>query len=130
MKNKKRAKRLARQLFHLCLVDSLLDEDRALQVVQRVVDTRRRDCMAILTYFLRLVQFDHERRAANIESAMPLPAELKTSIPASLHRRYGRSLIANFILSPSLIGGVRIQVGSDLYDASILARLAAFEKNC
>jgi len=129
MKNKKRAKRLARQLFHLCLVDSLLDEDRALQIVQRVVDTRRRDCTAILAYFLRLVQFDHARRAANIESAMPLPTDLQTNIQASLYHRYGRSLTTNFILSPSLIGGVRIQVGSDLYDASILARLAAFEKN-
>jgi F0F1-type ATP synthase delta subunit len=27
-----------------------------------------------------------------------------------------------------LIGGMRIQVGSDVYDGSVLARLAAFEK--
>jgi F0F1-type ATP synthase delta subunit len=28
-----------------------------------------------------------------------------------------------------LIGGMRIQVGSDVYDGSVLARLAALEKS-
>jgi len=42
MKISKRAKREARQLFRLCLVNRVLDEDRVRHVVQRVVAAGRR----------------------------------------------------------------------------------------
>ena len=128
MKSNKRAKRQAKQLFSFCRVGSLLDEDRTRQVVQRVIASGRRDCPAILAYFLRLVRLDLAQHAANIESASPLAANLQSSIQASLLRHYGPGLNMTFNLRPSLIGGMRIQVGSDVYDGSILARLTAFEK--
>jgi F-type H+-transporting ATPase subunit delta len=129
MKSNKRAKRQAKQLLSLCRVGSLLDEDRTRQVVQRVIATRRRDCPAILAYFLRLVRLDLAQHAANVESASPLAADVQSAIQASLLRRYGPGLNTTFALRPSLIGGVRIQVGSDVYDGSVLARLTAFEKS-
>jgi F-type H+-transporting ATPase subunit delta len=128
MKSNKRAKRQAKQLLSLCHVEGLLDEDRTRQVVQRVIATGRRDCPAILAHFLRLVRLDLARHAANIESASPLAANLQSSIQASLLRRYGSGLNMTFTLRPSLIGGMRIQVGSDVYDDSVLARLTAFGK--
>jgi F-type H+-transporting ATPase subunit delta len=129
MKSNKRAKRQAKQLLRLCRVDSLLDEDRIRQVVQHVVATGRRDRPAILTYFLRLVRLERAQHAANVESASPLPANLQSAIQASLLRRYGLGLNTTFTLRPSLIGGVRIQVGSDVYDGSVQAKLAALEKS-
>jgi F-type H+-transporting ATPase subunit delta len=128
MKSNKRAKRQAKQLFSFCRVGSLLDEDRARQVVQRVIASGRRDCPAILAHFLRLVRLDLSQHAANVESAGPLSADLQSAIQASLLRLYGSGLNMKFTLRPSLIGGVRIQVGSDVYDGSVLARLTAFEK--
>ena len=128
MKTNKRAKRQAKQLFSLCQVEGLLDEDRTRQVVQRVIASGRRDCPAILAYFLRLVRLDLAQHAASIESASPLTPNLQSSIQASLLRRYGSGLNMTFTLRPSLIGGMRIQVGSDVYDGSVLARLKTFEK--
>jgi F-type H+-transporting ATPase subunit delta len=129
MKSNKRAKRQAKQLLSLCHVEGLLDEDRTRQVVQRVIATGRRDGPAILGYLLRLVRLDLAQHAANVESASPLAADLQSSIQASLLRRYGPGLNTTFTLRPSLIGGMRIQVGSDVYDGTVLARLAAFEKS-
>jgi F-type H+-transporting ATPase subunit delta len=128
MKSNKRAKRQAKQLFSLCRVGSLLDENRTRQVVQRVIASGRRDCPAILAHFLRLVRLDLAQHAANVESARPLSTDLQSAIQASLLRRYGSELNMTFHLRPSLIGGMRIQVGSDVYDGSVLARLTAFEK--
>jgi F-type H+-transporting ATPase subunit delta len=34
---------------------------------------------------------------------------------------------ATFTVNPSLVGGMRIKVGSDVYDGSVRARLAALE---
>ena len=129
MKSNKRTKRQAKQLLSLCRVDSFLDEDRTRRVVQNVIATGRRDCPAILAHFLRLVRLDLAQHAANVESASPLAADLQSVIQAGLLRRYGPGLNTTFTLSPSLVGGVRIQVGSDVYDDSVQARLAAFEKS-
>ena len=129
MKSNKRARRQAKRLLGLCRVDSLLDEDRIRQVVEHVIAAGRRDRAVILTHFLRLVRLERAQHAANVESASLLPANLQSAIHASLLRRYGPELNTTFTLRPSLIGGVRIQVGSDVYDGSVLARLTAFGKN-
>lgn len=129
MKIGKRAKREAKRLFRFCLVDGMLDESRVRQVVQRVAAAGRRDCPAILAHFRRLVKLELARHAATIESATPLPADLRAAIEAGLTRRYGRGLATVFTHRPALIGGVRIQVGSDVYDGSVRAGLAALEKS-
>ena len=129
MKINKKAKREAKQLFRLCLVNSLLDENRVRDVMQHVVAAGRRDCPAILSHLGRLVKLDLARHTATIESATPLPADLQAAIEAGLTRRYGRGLATAFAHRPALIGGVRIQVGSDVYDGSVRAGLAALEQS-
>jgi F-type H+-transporting ATPase subunit delta len=58
-----------------------------------------------------------------------LPPDLQASIEAGLARRYGPGLSTAFAHRPALIGGMRIQVGSDVYDGSVRAGLAALEKS-
>ena len=128
MKIKKKTKREAKQLFRLCLVNNLLDENRVRHVMQHVVAVGHRDCPAILSHFGRLVKLDLARRAAIIESATPLPADLQSDIEAELSRRYGPGLTTAFAHRPALIGGMRIQVGGDVYDGSVRAGLAALEQ--
>jgi F-type H+-transporting ATPase subunit delta len=60
---------------------------------------------------------------------MPLPADLQAAIQAGLTHTYGSGLTTTFAQRTSLIGGVRIQVGADVYDGSILARLATLERS-
>ena len=128
MKISKRAKNEARQLYHLCTVNGRLDENRVRQVVQRVIAAKRRDSSAILAQFVRLVRLDSARHTAAIESAAPLSADVQAVIQASLTRRYGPGLAMTFSQRPALIGGVRVQVGCDVYDGSVRAGLAALEK--
>ena len=128
MKINKQAKREAKQLFRYCLVNGLLDENRVRNVVQHVVAAGRRDCPAILSHFRRLVKLDLARHTATIESATLLPLDLQAAIEAGLTRRYGPGLTTAFAHRPALIGGMRIQVGSDVYDGSVRAGLAAMER--
>jgi len=124
MKISKQARRDAKQIFRICLVNGLLDENRARQVVQQVIAQKPRGYVAILTHFQRLVKLDVARRAARIESAIELPENLRASVQANLARRYGPGLTVSFAQNADLIGGLRVQVGSDVYDGSIRARLA------
>jgi F-type H+-transporting ATPase subunit delta len=128
VKTTKRARAEAKRFLRVCTVHGLLDENRVRQVVQRIIATRRHDCFAILSHFERLLKLELVRRTATIESPMPLPADLRAAIEADLTRRYGASLTIAHSSRPALIGGLRIQVGCDVYDGSVQARLAALEK--
>jgi F-type H+-transporting ATPase subunit delta len=129
MKITKRAKREAQQLYRFCLVNGLLDENRVRQVVQRVIATGKRDRPPILAHFLRLVKLDCAQHTATIESATPLPADLQTVVQTGLTHRYGPGLTTEFAERPELIGGMRIQVGCDVYDGSVRGGLEALEKS-
>jgi len=129
MKSNKRARREAKQLYRMCLVNGLLDESRVRRVVKRLVVDGHHDGPAIVWHFARLVKLDLTGHTATIESATPLPADEKTAIEAGLTRRHGPGLVTAFAHRPALIGGLRIQVGSDVYDGSVLARLATLQRS-
>ena len=127
MKSNRKVKRAARQLYRACLVDGLLDHGRVRQVTQRIAASPRRGSLRLLSDFQRLVRLDHDRHTALVESAAPLSSGLRDSIQVDLTRLYGPGLVASFVDNPALIGGLRIKVGSDVYDTSVRSRLAALE---
>ena len=129
MKTTKQIRREAKQLLRLCIVNGSLDEDRVRQVVQRVLESKRRGSLTLATHFERLVKLDRSRHTATVESAAPLSPDLKANVQAGLERIYGPRIITSFAESPALIGGMRIKVGSDVYDGSLKAALTALENS-
>ncbi|HEY9170734.1 MAG TPA: F0F1 ATP synthase subunit delta [Verrucomicrobiae bacterium] len=125
MRITKQARRDAKVLFRACLVNGLLDEAKVRDVAQKVVAAKPRGYFGILSHFQRLVKLELDRRSARIESAVPLGAHLQASVEASLGRLYGPGLSFDFRQNAALIGGMRVKVGSDVYDGSIQARLNA-----
>ena len=128
-KTTRQTKREAKRLFRFCLINGLLDEGRSRQVVRRIIDAKRRGGVALLSHFRRLVKVDCARHTVEVQSAMPLDADLRASIQADLARAYGSGSSASFVHKSELIGGMRIKVGNEVYDDSVRARLAALEKN-
>jgi F-type H+-transporting ATPase subunit delta len=129
VKISKQSKRDAKQLFRSCVAGGLLDENRALQIVRQVVAQKPRGYMGILSHFQRLVKLDLERRSARVESAAPLSAELQASVNGQLNRLYGTGLTISFAQNPALFGGLRVKIGSDVYDGSVQARLNALAES-
>ena len=129
MKISKRAQHDARQLFRSCQVNGLLDENRVRQAVSLLVARKPRGYVAILSRLLRLVQLDVEQHAARVESATPLAAGLQADVVDRMKKIYGAGLDISFRENPALIGGLRIQVGSDLYDGSVKTRLEQLEQS-
>jgi F-type H+-transporting ATPase subunit delta len=118
----------AKRLHRLCLVDGYLNEDRVRQVVGRVLESKRRGSVALLSHFRRLVKLDCARHTATVESAIPLAKDLQTKVSSDLERVYGPKLSISFACNPALVGGMRIKIGSDVYDNSVKARLAALAR--
>lgn len=129
MKVSKQARRDAKLLFKGCLKNGLLQEDSVTKTVQAIVDGKPRSYIQILNHLLKLVKTDIHSRTARIESADSLDDATRKSVEKLLMERYGTSLMISFDVNPALIGGMRIQVGSDVYDASIRSRLQKIEES-
>jgi F-type H+-transporting ATPase subunit delta len=123
MKVSKQARREAKELFRTAVVNGVLDENRVRLVVSKVAELKPRGYFAILSHFQRLVKLEVERRTAKVESAIPLPPEIQSDVTSKLTRIYGQGLNISFAQNPALLGGLRIKVGSDVYDGSVQARL-------
>ena len=127
MKISKQAQRDARQLYRSCTVNGALDEARVRTAVQLLSEKKPRGYLGILSRMHRLVELDRQQHTARVESATPLPADLQADVTGRIQKTYGAGLDISFSQNPALIGGLRIQVGSDLYDGSVKTRLEKLE---
>lgn len=125
MKITKEARRTSRQLFRACMVNGKLDDSSVRKVVSTVAGSKPRGYIGILDAFARLVANEVDRQRAAVESASPLSAATQTELQASLSKKYGRPLTLDFSVNPELLGGIRVKVGSDVWDGSVKARLKA-----
>jgi F-type H+-transporting ATPase subunit delta len=128
MKPKKKFRRVARQLFQLTLVDGRVADDRARQVAARLKGGTERGSLPVLSEFLRLVRIDRALHTALIESAQPLTDDVRRDVEAQLAKAHGGDLGISVAINPALIGGMRITVGSSVYDGSVRGRLRALEQ--
>lgn len=127
MKIGKQARRDAKDLFLACRRDGVLDETRVRQTVTQVLASKPRNYLATLTHFQRLVELDIQSRTVRIENAVPTSESLMADIKTSLTGRYGAGLDFQFFVDPTLIGGLRIRIGSDVFDGTVKSRLADLE---
>jgi F-type H+-transporting ATPase subunit delta len=127
MRASRREARAAKRLYRSCLVNKLLDEVRTREAVRRIIAARHRGGLGMLAHFHRLVRMDLDRHTARVESAVPLPDDLRAGVVTDVARMFGPGMETTFTENAALIGGMRLRVGSDVYDGSVRARLASIE---
>ncbi len=127
MKISKVAASQARRIFGMC-VDSAgkLDQEKLRLAIRRIVEAKPRDYRGILGAIQRLVRIEIARRHVTIESAAALDAQTADQIRNKLITKYGNDLTFEYKVRPELLGGLRIQVGDDVWDSSVKSRLNRF----
>jgi F-type H+-transporting ATPase subunit delta len=128
MKITKQARRDAKEIFRSTFVNGVMDPVKARVAVNAVLEKKPRGYLPILEHFKRLVKLEQDRRSARVESAVALTPEQQAGVSSSLERVYGRGLDIAFSQNPALVGGLRVRVGSDVYDGSIAGRLQQLEE--
>ena len=128
MKISREARRTARELFRLTLVGGHVDGARAETISNELISKRPRSLLEILKEFTRLIRLELSKRHAVIESAAALDLDAKAGIEKNLQRKFGMDITSEFHTNPSLLGGLRIKLGSDVWDGSISSRLATLSK--
>jgi F-type H+-transporting ATPase subunit delta len=64
-----------------------------------------------------------KRARAIVTSAMPITPAYEAELKKSLRNVTGKDIDIEFIVDPALLGGVRIRIGSTMYDSSIKGQL-------
>ena len=82
-----------------------------------------RNFSAALSRLVEMAAERRERQLAYVTVARSLTEEHQSDLAAALSRIYGRDVDLKISVAPDLIGGARVRIGSDLYDATILRRL-------
>ena len=123
MKINKEVRRNGKQLFRACFVDDQFDQKKALSLVQAVIADKPRHFVAILTHFGRLIRLEIAKRSAAIDTSQPLEKRVEEQVRGGIKKRYPQVLQTRFVVRPDLLGGMRIQVGSDVWDGTVRGRL-------
>jgi F-type H+-transporting ATPase subunit delta len=123
MKINKEIRRLSREMLRASFTDGQLDRGKVASLVQSLVEKKQRHCIDILQNYKRLLRLEIEKRHATIESAEELSPEIREQIASNLKRKYGPDLTADFVVNPQLLGGMRVRLGSNVWDGSVQNRL-------
>jgi len=112
----------------VALVDELLSgrvSDVTLQVARRATAAPRgKRFVATLGHVADLAADRRKRLVAAVTSGSELSQAQMDRLGAVLEQAYGRELQLNVTVDPEILGGLRIQVGADVVDSTVLARLA------
>jgi F-type H+-transporting ATPase subunit delta len=63
------------------------------------------------------------RRVATVTSAAPLSSAQQQRLEEALTAHYGTGIQLNAVIDPEVLGGVRVQIGDDVIDGTVSARL-------
>jgi F-type H+-transporting ATPase subunit delta len=128
MKINKEIRQLSRQLLRASFTDGQLDHGKVASLVQSLIAKKPRHYLEILENYKRLLRLELQKRHATIESAAELSPETSSRFINSLKRKYGPDLTTEFRVNPQLLGGVRIRVGSDVWDGTVRSRLERLQQ--
>ncbi len=123
MKLNKESRKLSKGLLRGSFTNGLLDAAKVKQVTDLVIQSKPRNYIGVLKGFARLIRLEAAKRHAVIESATALDDAQKNQITATIRAKYGADVTADFKTNADLIGGLRIQVGSNVLDSSVRGRL-------
>jgi F-type H+-transporting ATPase subunit delta len=116
------------------LVTTLLEDKTSpetLRLVQQAVRSPRgRRFDRVLDSYLGIAATRRDQLAATVTTAVDLDADQRRRLAAALSNLYhGKNVHLNVVVDPGVIGGIRVQIGDDVVDGTILRRLEAAKRH-
>jgi F-type H+-transporting ATPase subunit delta len=128
MKINKEIRQLSREMLRASFTDGQLDAGRTRSLVNSLIEKKPRNYLDVLKNYRRLLRLELEKRRARVETASALDSTISSELVANLKKKYGSDLTAEFIVNPELLGGMRVRVGSDVWDGTVRNRLEQLER--
>jgi F-type H+-transporting ATPase subunit delta len=108
------------------LVRGLLDGKAlpaTIRLVEQALTGTHRTVGVALQEYQRVAAEVHGEGVATVHVAHPLSDVEQRRLADSLARQYGRPVHLNVVVSPEVIGGIRVEIGDDVIDGTVSSRL-------
>jgi F-type H+-transporting ATPase subunit delta len=109
------------------LVRTLLEGKAAPETVRLAVQAatlpRGRRSEQVLEGYVDAAAARRSQLVAHVVAALPLSTDQRDRLAAALRRVYGRDIRLNIDVDPDVVGGLRVQVGGEVVDGTVSARL-------
>ena len=125
MRADKKTKALAKQLFKLSVVNGTVSPEQVTGVLGYIEKNVPRHGLAVLQLYHRAIATELAKSEAVVEHAGPIGDTTLKSIEAAMAKKYSRPVTATAKPNPKLLAGLRIRIGSDVYESSVAGQLAA-----
>jgi F-type H+-transporting ATPase subunit delta len=93
------------------------------RLAERAVDGRGRNFAASMRAYQVAAAARRNASIATVRVAADLTEAERNRLAATLGRQYGRDIQLNVIVDPGVVGGVRVDIGDEVIDGTIAARL-------
>jgi len=128
MKINKEIRQLSREMLRASFTDGQLDPGKISSIIDSVTARKPRNYIDVLKNYRRLLRLEVEKRRARIETASEMDPATQSEVVTNLKKKYGSDLTPEFVVNPDLLGGMRIRVGSDVWDGSVRNRLERLQQ--
>ncbi len=93
------------------------------QLVRHAVGSDAGPVIAVLARYQKLVAAAQDEMVAVVHSARELTESEQNRISAALSKQYATTVHLHLVLDPDLVGGLKVEIGDDVIDGSVSARL-------
>ena len=90
---------------------------------QAVLGARGRRFDRVIAGYLAIIATRREQLSATVTSAIDLDADQSQRLAAALTRIYGKPVHLKVVLDPQIVGGIRVQIGDEVVDGTVLRKL-------
>ena len=123
MKRDQKITKLAKKLLELSKDSGVVTESKVAEVLVGFQQVKHRRHLTALKTFLNYLRREVALQTAVVSTPTGLSEDAIKAIEVQFSKLYNRPVNAVTQLDTSLIAGVRVRVGDDVYDASVAGRL-------
>ena len=95
-----------------------------IRLAERAVAGRGRSISGALTSYQTAAANRRNASIATVRVATDLNEDERARLSTALSRQYGRNIQVNVVIDPAVLGGVRVDIGDEVIDGTIAARLS------
>ena len=121
----KKTKILARQLFKLSLANGVVAAAQVSGVLGWVEKHSPRQSLTLLKLYQRLISIELAQSQAVVSHAGSLGSGVLAQIEQAMTKKYNRPITASASPDASLLAGIRVRLGDDVYESSVANQLAS-----
>lgn len=124
MASGKTLKHLARKLARLSVEDEQISKSKVRRILKILAELRPPHYRRLLRAYRTFLQRELRHRQALIEHAGALSEKTIENLRDHISARYRRPIPITLRKTPTLLAGIRLSIGDDVYDATAAGRLA------